>query len=279
MSSVAILGAGPIGAAVAHRLAERGEVRDIRFVDANATVARGKALDIQQSGPIEQFDTRLSATSDVLAATGATVIVVADSIDDGEWSGERGVALIAELARGGTTAPLVFAGPAQTGLMEACYRELKIPANRLVGTGPSAIVGIVRALAGIELNATSVEVTVVGQPPTFVVGWSAASAAGSLLTDRIPGHRLLAISASLPKLWPPGPQSIAAATAPVVEGLILGSRRLHPALTVLDGELGTRGAAVLLPLSLGRHRVLSHTMPSLSPQERTTLINGLGLKA
>ena len=163
--------------------------------------------------------------------------------------------------------------------MEACYRELKIPANRLVGTGPSAVVGIVRALAGIELNVTSVEVAVVGRPPAFVVGWSTASVAGSLVTDRVPGHRLLAISSSVSKLWPPGPQSIAAATASVVEALIAGSRRLHPALTILERELGAHGVAVLLPLSLGRHRVLSHVVPSLSPQERTALINGLGLKA
>jgi hypothetical protein len=32
---------------------------------------------------------------------------------------------------------------------------------------------------------------------------------------------------------------------------------------------------VLLPLELGRLRVLSHVVPSLSPQERTTFVNGV----
>jgi hypothetical protein len=32
---------------------------------------------------------------------------------------------------------------------------------------------------------------------------------------------------------------------------------------------------VLLPLELGRQRVLSHALPSLSPQERTELMNAM----
>jgi len=275
MSGVAILGAGFIGAATAHRLAQRGRVRDLQLVDSSVDVARGKGLDIQQSGPVERFDTRLSATGDTLAATGAKVIVVADTAADGEWTGDRGFALISQLARAGTAAPIVFAGPAGLDLMERCYRDLRIPAHRLVGSSASAVVGAVRAIAGVELNLASVELTVVGRPPAFVVGWSAASAWGSLLADRIPAHRLLGISRSVPKLWPPGPQAIAAATAQIVEALIFGSRRLHPALTILDGELGVRGRAVMMPLELGRERVLSHVVPSLSPQERTALVNSL----
>jgi len=60
-----------------------------------------------------------------------------------------------------------------------------------------------------------------------------------------------------------------------VEGLLAGARRLLPALTVVDGVLGVRGRAVMLPLELGRGRVLGHVMPSLSAQERTEMISGL----
>ena len=72
MSSVAILGAGPIGSAIAHRLAERARFREIRFIDASVDVAAGKALDIRQSGPIAGVDADLTATGDLLAAAGAT---------------------------------------------------------------------------------------------------------------------------------------------------------------------------------------------------------------
>jgi hypothetical protein len=214
----------------------------------------------------------VAADSNTLSAVGASVVVIADAVGDGEWMGDRGLSLVEQLIRGGTSAPLVFAGPTQAALMEASARDLKVAANRLVGTAPTAIVSAVQAIAAVELNLSSADLTVVGRPPSFAIGWNAASAGGGRLADRIPAHRLLSISQSLPTLWPPGPLAIGSATAAVVEGLILGSRRLHPAMTIVDGELGARGKAVLLPLELGRLRVLGRVVPSLSPQEMTALV-------
>ena len=78
MSRVAILGAGPIGAAVAERLARTGWCRRIVLVDPAHEVAAGKALDIRQAGPVEGYDTRVSATADIAACASAALIVVAD---------------------------------------------------------------------------------------------------------------------------------------------------------------------------------------------------------
>lgn len=274
--TVAILGAGPIGAATAARLAERAHVREVRLVDAVAAVAAGKALDIRQSGPVLNFNTVVSAHGDALSAAGAAVIVLADAIEGGEWTGDRGRAVLEQITRAGSQAPIVFAGPEQAALMEIAYRELRIPAHRLVGSAPAALVSAVRALAGMEMNVSSVDLAVVGRPPSFVIGWSAASAGGSLATDRVAAHRLIAISASMKKLWPSGPHAVGSATAEIVEALIHGRRRSISALTILDGELGARGTAVLLPLDLGRLRVLGHALPSLSPQERTEFVNAIG---
>lgn len=275
MSIVSVIGAGPIGGSVAHRLLQRGRVSAVRVVDSNGSIAAGKMLDVQQAGPIERFDTAVSTSDDVLAAVSSPVIVIADDSGSGPWDGERGLTLVQQLVRAGTTACFVFAAPSHVWLMEACYRELGVKADRLVGTAPSAVVGAVRALAGLELGVASVQLTVVGRPPSLVIGWSAATTDGSLLTERVAPHRLFAISRALPKLWPSGPYAIGSTTAEVVDALACGARRLLPALTVIDGELGVRGTAVMLPLELGRHRVLSHVMPSLSPQERTEMTSGL----
>ena len=275
VSTVAILGAGPVGASIAHRLAQRQRVRTVVLIDASASAAAGKALDIVQSGPVERFDTSVTASDRVLDAAGASVIVVADEIAAGEWEGERGLALMAQLARAGTKAPIVFAGPRQVWLMERAFREVGLPADRLIGTAASAIAAAARTWAGLEVGLSAADVAVVGRPPQFVAGWTAALAGGAALADRVPPHRLLALSASLAKLWPPGPFAIASATAPVIEGLISGSRQLHPAMTILDDVPGARGRAVMLPLELGQGRVLSRQMPALSPQERTELMNAI----
>ena len=276
MLTVAILGAGPIGAAVAHKLAERGRCREIRLIDAQVDVASGKALDIMQSGPVAHFDTRLTASADPLAATGADAIVIADDVASGEWKGETGLARVQQLARAGTKAPFVFAGPNQVPLMEAAHVELKVPADRLVGTAASGLVGAVCAITSVEFGLNGVELAITGRPPEFVVGWSSAAVAGTLVTDRIPAHRLLAISQSIRKLWPPAAQAIAAPTAQIVEGLVMGSRKLHQALAILDGEFGATRVAAVLPLRLGHGRILDRVVPSLSPQERTQVMNELG---
>jgi len=241
MSTVAVLGAGPIGAAIAQWLSERARFRAIRLIDANATVASGKALDLRQSGPIDGVDVDVSATADVLAAVGASVIVVADALDGGEWQGETGLALVRQLVRAGATAPFVFAGPKQIALMETVHRELKVPATRLFGTAASAIPAAVRMLVGVELERSGVDVavTLTGRPPTFAIAWSSATVGGAPLTEQVGPHRTRAISDALSRLWPPGPQAIGAATAQIAEALAFGSRSVHQAMVI-----GTEGATM-----------------------------------
>ena len=275
MSIVAVLGAGPLGAAIAHKLAERARVGAITLIDSHAGIATGKALDIQQSGPIGRYDTRLSGTSEVLAAASASVIVLADDSQSGEWTGDAALGIVRQLTRAGTTAPFVFAGPTQTPVMETAVRELRVPPNKLVGTAASGIASSVAALVAIEAGYTGVSVTVAGRPPELVILWSSATIAGSLLTDLVPAHRLLAISQALSHLWPPGPQTIAAPTALVCEALINGSRTLHPVVTVIGDALAMAGVGTMVPTELGQGRVLGRIVPVLSPQERTEILNAI----
>jgi malate dehydrogenase len=277
MSTVAILGAGPVGASVAQTLARRARVRDVRLIDQAVGVATGKALDILQSGPVEGYDTRVSGQGDILAAVGAGVIVIADSHESGEWEGDRGLTLIRQLLAAGATGPFVFAGSQQTWLMEAASRELGLPVDRVVGTAAAALTGAVRGLVALEVNGSGADVALVvtGRPPAFVVAWSSATVGGALITDCVPAHRLVAISQQVKGLWPTGPYAIASATAPVVEGLLSGTRTHVPAMTIVDIEWGVRGRAALLPVTLGNGRVLARHTPSLSPQERVELMNAL----
>lgn len=277
MSVVSILGAGDIGSATAYALARRSRVGEVRLVDAAANVAAGKALDMRQSGPIEHFDTPISSRGDVLDAVNADLIVIADAFADGEWEGERGLAMIKQLVRAGTKAPFVFAGPKQAWLMEAAVREAGVPANRIVGSAASAVHAGARALAALEVNGSGVDVSIalVGRAPGFTIGWTSATFGGSSLTAQIAPHRMLAIADMLKKMWPPKPQAIGAATAVIVEGLLAGSRRHVYATTVLEGEYGERGVATMVPVELGDRKIIRRIEPTLSSQERVEFLNGL----
>ncbi|MGH2604781.1 MAG: malate dehydrogenase, partial [Dehalococcoidia bacterium] len=71
MSFVAVVGGGALGGAIGHALALRDRVPEVRFVDAEGSIARGKALDILQSSPIDCFSTRVSAADSLGAVAGA----------------------------------------------------------------------------------------------------------------------------------------------------------------------------------------------------------------
>ncbi len=67
MSFIAIIGAGATGGAIAHKAAVRDRVGEIRLIDDAESIARGKALDIVQSAPLDGFGARVTAASDLAA--------------------------------------------------------------------------------------------------------------------------------------------------------------------------------------------------------------------
>jgi malate dehydrogenase len=276
MSFIAVLGAGALGGAVACRLATRDRVREVRIVDPHDAVARGKALDILQSAPVDRFSTRLSAHERLEAAAGARAIVVADSAGgEGEYAGESGLAMVRRLTAIETEAPLVFAGAGQRQLIARTVTELHVDPRRVVGSAPAAFESAVRALAALELNGSGcdVQLLVLGAPPeAAVIAWEEATAAGQPLGALVPPHRLRAISAQLPALWPPGPQALASAAAQVVDAIVNGARGRVTAFASLDAP-PWRGAVVALPLVLGSRGVARVIQPVLSRQEQTALEN------
>src|SRR4030095_16374612 len=110
MGFIAIVGSGALGGAVAHALAVRDRVSEVRLIDAAGSVARGKELDIEQSSPIDNFSVRLTSADTIEAAVGAEAVVIADpSSGSAEHSGEAGLGLIRQLERAGNGAPIVCA--------------------------------------------------------------------------------------------------------------------------------------------------------------------------
>jgi hypothetical protein len=124
----------------------RDRVAEVRLIDPNGQVARGKALDIQQSSPIDNFTTRLSSAESIQAAVGADVIVIGDSTSENvEHAGEGGLGLLRQLVRAGNQSPIVFAGASQRELIGRAVSEAHIPRARVLGSAPVALESALRA--------------------------------------------------------------------------------------------------------------------------------------
>jgi malate/lactate dehydrogenase len=280
MSTIAVLGAGDIGAACAQALALRDRTRRILLIDSAVSGAAGKALDIQQAGAIAGFHTRLEATADETRAIGCAVLVVADRFVGGspEWHGEEGLALLRRVAAS-SDVPIVCAGAAQARLMRSASQELRIAARRLIGSASEALSSAVAAIVAMEARCSpaDVSVAVLGAPPdAFVIPWSEASIAGYALERTVTQVQLRRLEARAARLWPPGPYALGAAAAQVVEGTLDAARRSFNVLAILEGEFGVRDQVAAVPALLAPHGVAHIRTPLLNRREQVQLDTALG---
>ena len=72
---IALIGGGQIGGTLAH-LAGLKELGDVVIFDIVEGLPQGKALDLSQSSPIDDFDSAMSGTQDYADIAGADVVIV-----------------------------------------------------------------------------------------------------------------------------------------------------------------------------------------------------------
>jgi malate dehydrogenase len=270
MQTVAILGAGELGGAIARTLATADVARRVILVDKAGPVAAGKALDILQSGPVEGFHTRVTGASEP-AQSGAAVVVLADEHGGGELAGDAALVLLRRTLEVSPRAVVIAAGATQLDTLEQA-RELGILSARLVGSAPLAAQSIACALTAMELDASAADLSmaIVGTPPGWVIAWADATLAGLPLTPLLAPPQTLRVEARLRARWPPGPQTLASAATAVVRAIDSGSHRRLTCFVARDGAYERRPFAAL-PVTLGASGVVSVHVPQLSARERVAL--------
>ncbi len=72
---ITVVGAGNVGATAAHWLATK-EIGDIVLIDVVDGIPQGKALDLQQAGPVEGFDLRITGSNDYSATENSDIVVI-----------------------------------------------------------------------------------------------------------------------------------------------------------------------------------------------------------
>jgi malate dehydrogenase len=278
--SVSIIGAGDVGGACADALARRDIVSRVLLVDATARVAAGKALDIQQSAPVDRFHTRVEGTDDPSRIVGSAVCILADRVGPpvAEWSGEDALAHLSRLRSYVGSAVLVCAGVSQAELLLSITREGGYRRERVVASAPEAISAAIRSIVALEARCSPADVmlTVLGVPPRFVVPWSEASIGGFALERVLTAAQVARIEARVARLWPPGTYALGAAAARVTDAIVSSSRQTMTVLTVLAGEFGIRNRVGALPVMLAPAGVVQTRVPDLNTRERVLVETALG---
>lgn len=280
MQSVAIIGAGELGGAVAHVLARRDVVRSIVLVDETGRVATGKALDIAQAAPVEQFSTDLSGSTDISSAAGVSVVILADRAGGSDWQGDEGFLMLRRVAQTASSAVILCAGASQRELVDRGVRELHLSRTRVFGSAPEAFANGARALAALAINGSprDVALSVLGVPPAhLVIPWESATAAGRSLSHALDEPTRRQLAARIAAMWPPGPYALASAATAVIESMQGRSRRLASCFVAPDTTAGTRTKTAALPVRLSASGIAGVVLPSLSVVEQIALDNATKL--
>jgi malate dehydrogenase len=75
-TKVTVVGAGNVGSNTARRIAEKNLAGEVVMIDIVEGLPQGLALDINQSAPVERFETRVVGTNDYSDTAGSQVTVI-----------------------------------------------------------------------------------------------------------------------------------------------------------------------------------------------------------
>lgn len=268
---VAILGADELGATLARRLAERERARNVFLVDANEGRARGKALDMLQSGPVEGYDTQIAGAADL--PEGCEVAIAADPPElEGRSSREAAEWARSLVPRLGP-ALLLVAGDHGPTIVEAAVRA-GFPREQVVGSAPLAWAGALRRrLAGeLGVSAPGIGLTVLGLPPEHLVVPGRSVTASGLPAEALSSTALRrAVEAVRRRAL--GPVALATAAERVLAALLGPPGTVLPVWAMLDGEFGHRGVALAVPARLGAGKLQAIVEFPLEPVERIAFDN------
>jgi malate dehydrogenase len=275
MRAVAVIGAGDLGATLARRIAELELAQRVTLVDADEGRARGKALDIAQAGPVEAYDTRIEGRRDLAEGGPWDAVVLADHAElEAPRAAARAGELLASLVPADFRGPLVVAVERASPLIEAAVDSGR-PRERVLGSSPVAVAAAVRRRLAEELQTAAREValTVLGLPPDQLLVPGAVATAGGVAVERLSTVALRrALEAATQAR---GPVALAAAAARVLRALGGARTTILPAVVLLQGEYGHRGAPGAEAARNATGRVESVLELELQPMERVRFDNAV----
>lgn len=270
MHSIAILGAGDLAATIARRVAEQEIARRVVLVDGDESRARGKALDIAQSAPVEGFDVQLEGVGSLAAAGAFDALVVADpsELEDPRLPPGRASALGESLVAAAGKGLLVVAAAAATTLIEAAVRK-GMSRERVVGSAPVAYMSALRRRLASEMQVEprAVSALLLGLPPDHLVAPHGGACLGGIPVDQLSPVALRRAAAGLAGRTL-GPVALAAAAARVLRALQGSRASVLSVFAHLQGEYGHRGVTLAVPARLAAGRVESVIELPLDPVDR-----------
>lgn len=297
MSKVTVVGAGNVGATCADVLAYREVAEEIVLIDIKEGIAEGKALDIWQKAPINQYDSRtVGSTNDYSKTANSDVVVITSGLprkpgmtrDDLIETNAGIVKSVTEnVVKYSPNAIIIVVSNPLDVMTYQAHLTSGFSRNKVIGMAGILDTARYRAFLAEELNVSGKEIQAIlmgGHGDTMVPLPRYTTVAGIPVTELVAKDKLDAIiertkfgGGELVKLmgtsawYAPG-----SAAAQMVEAILKNQRRVFPVCIKLDGEYGIDDCYLGVPVILGKNGVEKVLELDLNADEKALLETSRG---
>lgn len=291
-NKIALVGAGNIGGTLAH-LAGLKNLGDVVILDINDGTAKGKALDIEQSSVVEDFDASLTGTNDYADITGSDVVIVTAGIarkpgmsrDDLVATNTSIIKSVAEGIK--EHAPDAFVIVITNPLDAMVYVMQKVsglPKNKVVGMAGVLDSARMSLFLAREFNVSveDVHACVLGGhgdtmvpliryssiagipiPDLIEMGWTSKTKIEEIVQrTRDGGAEIVKLLGNGSAFYAPASSAIAMA-----ESYLFDKRKVLPVAANLDGQYGVKDVYIGVPAVIGKNGVEKIVEIKLNAQE------------
>jgi len=287
---VTVVGAGMVGRTVAQEVARR-DYADVVIVDIVENLPQGIALDINEAGPVLGYEPNVTGSNSYDETAGSDVVVITAGVprkpgmsrDDLVTTNEKIVGSVTEqaIAHSPDAILIVVSNPLDA-MCHVAKNASGFPKERVVGQAGVLDTARFRTFIGWETRASvkDVQALVLGGHGDQMVSVVSATTVGGVPMSKLVGAdridelvertakgggevvNLLGTSA----WYAPG-----AASAQMVNAIMLDEKRVLPCTAYLEGEYGIDGLYMGVPVKLGAAGVEEIVELELTEQEQTML--------
>lgn len=292
-SKISVIGSGFTGATTAF-LAAQKELGDVVLLDLPAVEnpTKGKALDMFEASPIQNFDSTVTGTSNYEDISDSDIILITAGVArkpgmsrDDLVQINQGVmkSVSKEIVKYAPNAIIIVLSNPVDAMTYTVFKETGFPKNRVIGQSGVLDTARFRAFIAEELNISVKDISgfvLGGHGDTMVPLIRYSNAGGIPLDQLIPAERLEAIvnrtrtgGAEIVNLLGDGSAYYAPAAAMVemAEAIIKDQKRILPTIAYLDGEYGYTDLYLGVPTLLGSDGIEKIFELELLPEEKEAL--------
>lgn len=267
---ITVVGAGNVGATTAQLLAYK-KLGHICIVDVVEGLAKGKALDLMESAPLENFDSKISGMSTYEETANSDIVIITAGVARKPGMTREDLRDInAEIVKSASEQVIkhspncfmiVVTNPLDT-MTWVAMKYTGLPKNRILGMAGVLDSTRFRSFIAMELGVSNddVHATVLGLHGEDMVPMPRhSSVAGIPVTELLSKEKIDAIvertrqgGGEIVKLLKTGSAFYAPASSVVnmVESIVLEKNRIVPAAAYLEGEYGIHGIFMGVPVKL-----------------------------